>query len=266
MPKNPIFYVRYVDDSYVRRKKGVPDELFTALNNYHKNMTFTIEENPKHFLDTNITRKNGTIETSVHIKENKIPVFWSSKVPKRYKRNAINGELHRASKITSNFENEIISIKKKFKNVGYPTKFTESVIRDFQTIPDEETETIIPDWLFDERRDFYIKLPFCPNNEESSKIFLRKLNVYTCDKYNFRISWNTRNIRSLFPLKDRAEHISCAIYEGTCSCGNNYMGDKTETLKLDGTNTILLRQILSKILNPRSTSKNTQIINLYGEL
>ena len=134
-------------------------------------MTFTMEENPKHFLDTNITRKNGTIETSVHIKENKIPVFWSSKVPKRYKRNAINGELHRASKITSKFENEIIRIKKKFKNVGYPTKFTESVIRDFQTIPDEETETIIPDWLFDERRDFYIKLPFCPNNEESSKYF-----------------------------------------------------------------------------------------------
>ena len=231
-PNNPTFYVRYVNNSYIRRNKGVPDKLFTALNKYHKNMTFTIEENPEHFLDTNITTKNGIIETSVHIKNNKFPVFWSSKVPKRYKRNAINGELHRASKISSNFENEIRRIKKKFKNVGFPTKFTESVIRDFQKIPEEEIENLIPDWLFDERRDFYVKIPFCPSNEETSKGFLRKLDEYTCYKYKFKINWNTRNIRSLFPLKDRVEHISCAIYEGICSCGNNYIGETNRNVEV----------------------------------
>ena len=37
--------------------------------------------------------------------------------------------------------------------------------------------------------------------------------------------WNTRNIRSLFPLKDRVEHVSCAIYEGKCTCGESYIGE-----------------------------------------
>ena len=37
---------------------------------------------------------NGKVETSVYRKPNKIPVQWKSKVPKRYKRNAINGDLN----------------------------------------------------------------------------------------------------------------------------------------------------------------------------
>ena len=37
--------------------------------------------------------------------------------------------------------------------------------------------------------------------------------------------WETRKIRSLFPLKDRVKHKSCVIYEGTCSCGHKYIGE-----------------------------------------
>ena len=44
-------------------------------------------------------------------------------------------------------------------------------------------------------------------------------------KILFKIIWNTRNIRSLFSLKDRVEHMSCVIYEGTCSCGEKYIGE-----------------------------------------
>ena len=227
IPRNPTLYGRYVDDTYNRRKKGVPDELFEALNNYHPNIRYTIEENPKHFLDTNIKFENGEVFTSVHVKENNIPVFWSSKIPKRYKRNAINGDLHRASKIATNFDDEVKRIKEKYKNVGFPVKFIEAVVRDFQRVPEvnEEEESIVPEWLFDEKIDFYVRIPFCPKNEEISKTFLKKLNEYTGDKYNFKIIWNTRNIRSLFPLKDRVDHISCVVYEGTCSCGEVYIGE-----------------------------------------
>ena len=218
VPRNPLFYARYVDDT--------TDELFVALNNYHPNIKYTIEENPKHFLDTDITRVDGSIHTSVHTKDNKYPVFWTSKVPKRYKRNAINGELHRAFKISSNFDKEVLNIKQKFKNVGFPIRFIDSVIRDFRTNPIDETDDdIIPMWLFDDRKDFVIKLPFCPKNEEVSKQFLIKLNEYTNFKYIFKVIWNTRNIRSLFPLKDRVEHKSCVIYEGSCSCGEIYIGE-----------------------------------------
>ena len=91
-------------------------------------MILTDVVNPSHFLDSNIKHENGEVLTSVHVKENNIPVFWSSKVPKRYKRNAINGDLHRASKIASNFESEVTRIRVKYKNVGFPERFVEAVI------------------------------------------------------------------------------------------------------------------------------------------
>ena len=34
-PLKPIFYKRYVDDTYLRRKKDTTDELFERLNSYH---------------------------------------------------------------------------------------------------------------------------------------------------------------------------------------------------------------------------------------
>ena len=178
IPRNPILYGRYVDDTYNRRKKSVPDELFEALNSYNPNIRCTIVVNPSHFLDTNIQHENGEVSTSVHVKENNIPVFWSSKVPKRYKRNAINGDLHRASKIASDFDTEVIRIKEKYKNVGFPVKFVEAVIRDFQKVPVvEEGERIIPEWLFEQKSDFYIRLPFCPKNEEISRNFCKNLMI-----------------------------------------------------------------------------------------
>ena len=44
-PIKPLFYKRYVDDTYVRRKKNTKDELFEKLNTYHDNIKLTIEEN-----------------------------------------------------------------------------------------------------------------------------------------------------------------------------------------------------------------------------
>ena len=117
-------------------------------------------------------------------------------------------------------------IRVKYKKVGFPERFYEAVIRDFRKVPTvNEEERIIPEWLFEQKSDFYIRLPFCPKNEEFSRTFLEKLDNYTGNKYKFKIIWNTRNIRSLFPLKDRVDHMSCVIYQGTCSCGEIYIGE-----------------------------------------
>ena len=92
-PLRPKLYKRYVDDVYSKRIKNQPDKLFEKLNNYHPNIKLTIEVNPSKFLDTEILIKNGIIETSVAVKESKIPSHWSSAVLKKYKRNAILGDL-----------------------------------------------------------------------------------------------------------------------------------------------------------------------------
>ena len=38
------------------------------------------------------------------------------------------------------------------------------------------------------------------------------------------VTWKTRNIRSLFPLKDKNDYKSCVI-KGDCSCGSRYIGE-----------------------------------------
>ena len=57
----PLFYKRYVDDTYVRRKKNETDKLYNALNWYHQSIKLTLELNTTKFLDTEIIRSNGKI-------------------------------------------------------------------------------------------------------------------------------------------------------------------------------------------------------------
>ena len=53
----------------------------------------------------------------------KLPVHWTSKIPVKYKRNAIIGELHRAKKTTSNFDTEIKRIVTKYTAAGFLSRF-----------------------------------------------------------------------------------------------------------------------------------------------
>ena len=79
------FCKRYVDDTYIRRKKNEPDSLFEKLNSYHPNIKLTIEKNSTKFLFQN----SCEIEQKVCNKSKKLPFHWSLKIPTRYKRNAI---------------------------------------------------------------------------------------------------------------------------------------------------------------------------------
>ena len=86
--------------------------------------------------------------------------------PFRYRKNAINGELHRAKKISSNFQSEIARIKAKFLKAGFPHKVIENTINNFNNV---DEELMIPRWLFDERKTIAINLPFSNKNEHFSK-------------------------------------------------------------------------------------------------
>ena len=157
-----LFYKRDEDDTYVKRKCNEAGTLFDALNSYHPNIKFTLEQNPKKFLDTQIIKENNQIKTQIFVKKSMYPVHWSSKVPYRYKKNAINGELHRARKISSNFQLEAARIKAKFSEARVPHKVTRNTINNFNNV---DEELMIPRWLFDERKAIAINLPFSDKNE-----------------------------------------------------------------------------------------------------
>ena len=59
IPQKSLFYRRYVNDIYTRKKKFKYDELFEKLNNYHPKIKLTFEVSPTKFLDTSLHLNNG---------------------------------------------------------------------------------------------------------------------------------------------------------------------------------------------------------------
>ena len=88
-------------------------------------------------------------------------------------------------------------------------------------------EFLIPNCLFEEkhRKKIYIKIPFCQSNEHYALKFIRKLEGFAKEKYSFVIIWKTRNITSIFYLKDKESHMPSVVCERNCNCGENYIGE-----------------------------------------
>ena len=60
----------------------------------------------KALTNTEIIHTGQGIKTLFYNKAKKLPAHWSLKVPFKYKRNAITGELHRGKKTASDFDEE----------------------------------------------------------------------------------------------------------------------------------------------------------------
>ena len=170
----PPFYKQFAGDIYNKRNKSQQDVLFEAINNFHLNKKLTTEVNPVKFLDTKIIlNNNGVVATQVYRKENRKAVPWVSKIPKRYKQNTISGDLHRSTKIASNFDIKIRAIKAKYSKAGYPRRFIEGVIRDFIKPLDKDESFIIPPNMFVVKKpSLLLEIPYYDQNENVSKRFI----------------------------------------------------------------------------------------------
>ena len=84
-------------------------------------------------------------------------MHWSSKIPFRYKCDAITGVLHQAKRIASDFNKELKKIRQKYRNTGFPLKFINEIICNFGR---GKAEMIIPEWIFDERKTFSVRFPY----------------------------------------------------------------------------------------------------------
>ena len=75
-------------------------------------------------------------------------------------------------------------------------------------------------------------IPYCPKNEEFSKRFKKKFDVFTDNKYDIRIKWITEKVKQLFKLKSRNPHPSCVIYEDVCSFQESYIGETVRNVEI----------------------------------
>ena len=201
---------------------------------YHPNIKLIIEINPNKFLDTEIIDNKGAIETKVYRETTKLPVSWALNIPKRYKRNTINTDLYRAKQITLNLDNELVIIKKKFLAADYPHRFINSVINTFiEKENKKEEEYLIPQNFFEIPKPvILIEIPFCVKNQIASKQLIKKFNYFTNYKFDVRIKWLTRKMRTLFQLKDKLLHPACKIYEEICICGEKYIGETKRNVEI----------------------------------
>ena len=110
--------------------------------------------------------KNGIIETSVVVKESKIPNHSLSGVLKNYKQNTILRGLHRAYNISSNFELEKQRIKKKYLRVSFQLHCNYNFIQYTFNAYQQKCKPLIPHWLFEERhiKTIHIKYLFAKGN------------------------------------------------------------------------------------------------------
>ena len=66
-----------------------------------------------------------------------------------------------------------------------------------------QDDNIIPNFLFEERKRVFIKLPFCGKNEKLAKTFIAKLNNFTNFNFIFVTLWQTKQIKNLFNNNDK---------------------------------------------------------------
>ena len=90
-----------------------------------------------------------------------------------------------------------------------------------------EDDDLKPSFLFEEHKKIFLKLPYCSTNERLN--FYLQAKQFHGFKYVFIVLWQTRQIKSLFNLKDKRIHKnihrSHAVYNGDCSCSDSYVGE-----------------------------------------
>ena len=236
----PLFYRRYVDDTFLIFKSPTNVQLFLDyLNSKHPNIKFTCdnEENSAlPFLDMTVKHTSNQISTSMYRKPTFTGLFskYASFTPILYKKNLVSTLAFRAFKICSDyftFDKEINFIKSVLQLNGYPLSFIELNIK--KTLNRLYTPFGQPEVLnFDVPKPIVLFPTYYLG--VVSKTVSEELNSLMCRFYpqiRLRIIYKSlATIGSGFKLKDKMPEdcMSCIIYQYKCdSCNAIYIG-KTE--------------------------------------
>ena len=116
---------------------------------------------------------------------------------------------------------KIQTIHKKFIKADYPRPFVNGVINQYNKTneqqKDNDDDYVIPQYLLEDEKSFILlKLRSCKQNELKSEDFIKKFHKFTNDNFRLTISWKTRNIKSLFEIKDQNQYPPFKIYYREC--------------------------------------------------
>ena len=187
----PIFYRRYIDDTFLLFRHHSHVQKFLAfLNSQHSNINFTCEtenNNKISFLDCNIFRENNRFECSVFRKSTftGLETSFYSFCEFRFKLNSIKTLLFRAFGVCSSYFNlheEFSFLLCYFRNNGFCTNFLRKQINNFLSMRLSGNCNSQPASPY-----FYVSLPFFGLQSEKLKAELLKLLSKYLTQHNFRI-------------------------------------------------------------------------------
>ena len=237
----PIFYRRYVDDTFAVFRDSEHCELFlNYLNMQHRSIQFTCEMETKEtlpFLDVLVKREGSKLATSVYRK----PTFtglgmkFTSCLPSFYKFNLIKTLVYRAYCISSSylsFHHDICFLKKFFCDNGFPINKVESTMG--KTITklvsvSEPAQRSHPETRLQIVIDFWGNSSYKFRNE-----LVRLMKGYYPNTEVRIIFKAAKTIGSVFSYKDRipSELQSGVVYNYTCGgCNASYIGQTSRQLK-----------------------------------
>jgi peptide-methionine (R)-S-oxide reductase len=144
----PEFLGRLIDDVFTVWTYGEEKlkEFLSDLNRFHRSIKFTMEYSPQevHFLDTTVYKVNNRIQTKIFTKatDKKQFLFFSSCHPGHITRSipyAQSLRYRRNTTCNAVLQDSLNTLKKQFRNRGYPRKLVDTEINKCLAIPREET-------------------------------------------------------------------------------------------------------------------------------
>ena len=237
----PVFYRRYVDDTFILFKSHDHiNQFLTYLNSKHNNIKFTCEiekENKLPFLDISISKTNDSFKTDSFTKSTStgLGMKFDSAIPHKYKSNLINCLIDRASKINSTlsgFNNQVNKLKQYFCQNNFPVSFVNKIIQ--SKIASFENPKLVESTA--SKKILYATLPFLSKfaNQRMHKDIqeiMKKFYPHIDLKLIFR---NNFTVGSFFPYKDKVpvSVLSNIVYKYTCAqCPATYYGETSRHLK-----------------------------------
>ncbi|KAI8497357.1 hypothetical protein Bbelb_246630 [Branchiostoma belcheri] len=237
MFRPPVWWYRYVDDTFTKLKKAYAQEFTEHLNDLDPDIKFTFEEEENRslaFLDTLTTvKEDGSLQVKIYRKPTHTDQYlnFHSNHPLEHKLGVIRTLFHRAETIitdSQDLEEEKAHISQALRKCGYPTWALDKANSPKPTVGNQyQSKNKSPN------RGLVV-LPYRKGLSEGLRRIFATYGIKTC----FKPTRTLRNI--LVSPKDKTPkeskcgvvyHIQCQGQNSKGPCKETYIGETERSLK-----------------------------------